>query len=340
MSVTLEVLDPRHDPEPAYWQGLTTAAQQHLIWSYELLRIAAWTVRSPLLLAVLRDGPDPIGVVCASLTGIPIRRGCYVPAAGGTRIGVLDVHAPMAPTHAGWWFTDRPTGGRRRELFHGYVTAMRRLLGTAVRGVLWRQVPEADRPLLPGRLRLAHPLNPIARLATPWPDTDGWYAAMSRSRRQSMLAQRRRLMADGDLETRIGTARELVTALEVARLRRANELKYARGAMPPVPFPLPYLEAMLGRDDVAAITYRDRRSRLLGVGLLLDHPHWPAYHLWGALPAEHGGRPDLYFDGYARTVEWAVERGKTGLIWGKGQTDLKRRLGAELVPNYAVAVPH
>ena len=79
MSVTLDVLDPRHDPEPPYWEGLTAAAQQHLIWSYELLRIAAWTARTPFLPAVLRDGPNPVGAVCASLTGIPVRRGAYIP---------------------------------------------------------------------------------------------------------------------------------------------------------------------------------------------------------------------------------------------------------------------
>jgi hypothetical protein len=94
----------------------------------------------------------------------------------------------------------------------------------------------------------------------------------------------------------------------------------------------PYVEALLRRRDVVAVTYRDVRDRLQAVGLVIDHPEWPLYWRWGALPIRHA-----YFDAYTRVLEWAIASGRRGLILGKGKSHLKAALGAELIPSYAVA---
>lgn len=331
MSTDVDVLDPRHDAEPAYWEELRSRAGQYDIWAWPLVRIAAWTSPEPLLIGVLVDGSRPLGAVCATLTGAGRRR--YAPVARRARVGILDVHAPLAPTHPGWWFADVPEAPLRRALYRAYVRRMRREFGSACRGVLWRHALGEEIPLLPGHLRLTRPLNPVARLATPWPDVSGWYASLPAGRRKDLRRQQRRV---ADLTVRTGPAAEVVTALDVARLRDENDAKYRQRR---TPLAVPYLDALIHREGTIAFEYR-AGDRPLAVCLLLDHPHWPLPHVWGALPEERGGRPHLYFDLYARLVGWAVRSGRDGLLLGKGQTAVKRDLGAELVANYAVAVAH
>ncbi|WP_083982423.1 GNAT family N-acetyltransferase [Actinomadura hibisca] len=322
----LEVLDPRHDPEPAYWESLVARAGRRAVWSYDLLRVAAWTARHPLLLTVVRDGDAPAAVVCASLAGV---RGRGYAGPGVPRLSLPTVQVPGSPAERGWWFAGSPSPAERRDLLRRYVRGTRRLLGHGRPGVLWLRAGEDDRAAVPGAVRLVRPLHPVARLATPWNDIEDWYASLPRSRRGDLRRQRRGL---AHLDCRLGPARELTTGAEAAALLWRNEDKYRGGPFPSPPLPLPYVEAMVARPDVLAVAYRDARDRLVGVGLLLDHPRWPLYWRWGALPARH-----LYFDAYTRLMEWAVGAGRTGIILGKGKPSLKASLGAELEPSYAIA---
>ncbi|WP_199486910.1 hypothetical protein, partial [Actinomadura logoneensis] len=206
---------------------------------------------------------------------------------------------------------------------------LRREAGAAAPGVLWLRAEADDRASVPGAVRLSRPLNPLARLATPWSDPEGWLASLSRSRRTDLRRQRRALSS---LDCRVGPARGLVEGREVADLLWRNEAKYESGHLPSAPLALPYVEALIAHPDAIAIAYRDAAEHLAGIALLLDHPTWPLYWRWGAEPVRH-----LYFDSYARLLEWAVTHGKNGVILGKGKSDLKAALGAELVPSYAVA---
>ncbi|MEO5877063.1 MAG: hypothetical protein ABIS86_17910, partial [Streptosporangiaceae bacterium] len=229
-------------------------------------------------------------------------------------------------------------GGRRAELLAAYAGAMRAGLGRGHRGVLWREVGDLDSGSLPGRIRPARPLNPVARLALPWADRDGWLASLGRSRAVDLRRQLRQVEADPSVVTATGPARGLVAGAEIAALKRENDLKYG-GRLAPPPLPTAYLEALVGLDETVAITFRDPAGRLIAVGLILDHPAWPLFLLWGALPVGRGGRRHLYFVAMAEAVGWSIARHGEGLVLGKGKAALKRDLGADFVPCRAVAVP-
>ncbi|MDA0638414.1 hypothetical protein OUY22_33835 [Nonomuraea sp. MCN248] len=336
MSVTLEILDPRHDPEPDGWERLRTAAGQCVTWRYDLLRAYAWAAQAPVLLTVLYEDGAAAGAVSASLRGVRPRRGSY--AARRDVAGVVDVHAPGNRSQKGWWFTGDPAPERRRELLRGYVRGIRRELGPGWRAVVWREVSPGEPAQLPGAVKLTLPTAPLAKLATPWRDLDGWYATIDRARRDSLKRRARGFAADPELSVAVGPARELVTGAEAAALRAENDLKHRARLFPLAPLPQPYLDALVGGDEVMAIAYRDG-GRLIGLSLILDHLAWPICLSWGALPPETGGRKHLYFDGYVRMVEWAIAAGRAGLVFGKGQADVKRSLGADLVPSSALAVP-
>ncbi|MFI6387559.1 hypothetical protein [Nonomuraea sp. NPDC050540] len=328
--MSLEFLDPRHDPEPADWEELRLAAGQWVTWRYDLLRAYAWGAQAPVVLAVLRQDGKAVGAASASLRTPRLRRGVYAGVRGPA--GVLDVHAPGNRSQKGWWFRDEPDPG----LLRAYARGLRRELGPGWRSMVWREVSADERALLPGPLKVNLPTAPLAKLALPWSGLDDWYAQLDPRRRDSLRRRARTFSAE--LTVRIGPAAELVGAEEAARLRAENDLKHRSGFLPAAPLPLPYLEALIAGGESVALTYRHER-RLLGLSLILDHPAWPICLSWGALPPESGGRKHLYFDGYVRMVEWAIGSGKRGLVLGKGQAEVKSGLGAELVPSSAVAVP-
>ncbi|NRQ38328.1 GNAT family N-acetyltransferase [Nonomuraea sp. NN258] len=335
MSLTLQTLDPRHDPEPGDWEELRLAAGRLVTWRYDLLRAYAWAAQAPVLLTVLRRDGVAVGAVSASLRGVRPRRGRY--AGYRDRAGLLDVHAPANRSQKGWWFTGGVREPERRDLLRGYLRGVRAELGRGWTSAVWREVSPGEPALLPGRVKLRLPTAPLARIATPWPDLGPWYALLDRARRDSLRRRAKTLAADLDIAT--GPARDLVTGAEVAALRAENDLKHRGRLFPLAPLPVPYLDALVGGDEVVAVAYRERGGRLLGLSLVLDHPSWPVALSWGSVPIEDGGRKHLYFDVYVRLIEWAIGAGRAGLVLGKGQAEIKTGLGAELVPSDALAVP-
>jgi hypothetical protein len=252
-------------------------------------------------------------------------------------LSILDVFTPLTSAEPGWWLAAE-TGEGRAELLAAYARAMRAELGRNHRGVLWREVGDLDSRALPGRVRLARPLNPVARLATPWDDRDGWLASLGKSRTVDLRRQLRQVESDSSVMSVMGPARVLVKGAEIAALKRENELKYS-GRLTPPPLPVAYLEALIGLEEAIAITFRDTAGRLIAVSLILDHPAWPLFLMWGALPVGRGGRRHLYFVAMAEAVGWSIARHRKGLVLGKGKADLKRDLGADFIPCRAVAVP-
>ncbi|MEU4579088.1 hypothetical protein [Nonomuraea sp. NPDC023979] len=326
----VELLDPRHDPEPGDWEELRQAAGQRVTWRYDLLRAYAWSAQAPLALAVARRDGRAVGAVAASLRSPRLRRGAYADRHGPA--GVVDVHAPANRSQKGWWWRGDPDP----DLLPACTRALRRHLGPGWRGTVWREVSDGEAARLPGRLGLRLPTAPLATLALPWPDLDQWYAVLDPRRRDSLRRRARTIAAE--LSVRVGPAGELVSADEAARMRAENDLKHRSRLTPAPPLPLPYLEALIGSGECVALTYR-RRGRLLGLSLILDHAAWPICLSWGAVPVEQGGRKHLYFDGYVRMIEWAIGAGRRGLVLGKGQAEVKSDLGAELVTSSALAVP-
>src|SRR5262245_33964463 len=64
MTITVELLDPRHDKPSPDLDAFIAQQDLHPFWSFELLRIASWNSWSPVLLGVIRDAGEVVGAVC------------------------------------------------------------------------------------------------------------------------------------------------------------------------------------------------------------------------------------------------------------------------------------
>lgn len=335
-----EVLDPRHDAEPAYWAALRARAGLRADWAWEVLSAQAWCGRTPLLVSVLRDGgggdvegADGVeGVVCAGWAGLPVRRHGFVGAGRGRLLGGLHVRSPGTGSVPGWWTARLSTV----ELVRNYVRGMRRELGLGCRGALLRQLTGVEAAAVGGWLRQTESLAvlPTAR----WGSAQDWRASLKRKRRHNLKQIARAIAAEPAVEVEVVPAATL-DPCEVAAVLRHNERKY-RGPVAPLPQTTGYLAALLRQQDVLAGCYRRRSGELLALVTILDHPRWPVTRHWSALPAVRAEWPELnlYLDHYAMVVEWAIGAGREGVVVGRGKPELKRSLGADLVPQFAAAV--
>jgi hypothetical protein len=338
VSYDVTFLDPRHDPEPAGWEPWRTATGRWANWAWPVLRAGAWHSRDPLLVALLRRHPadaggrDFAGVVTASVRGaVPRARFCA--ADGWPLAGGVDVTAPQSSAQPGWWF-DTTDPGCRADMFRAYTRALRRERRLAAAAVLWRQVPPADLPLLRRRV-LTRATEPVAVLDTPFADRDAWLATLRKSRRTDLRRITRALDRDADVAVRAGAVAGVVSAAELTRLARLNFDRHATVRMDRRTGMRTHgwHRALLDRDDVTAVAYRDGGGRLLGAGVVLDHAARPLWLSWGAEPDV---RKHLYFDLYCRIVDIATARGTEAVVLGKGMAELKSDLGARLEPQYAV----
>ena len=328
--LTVRLHNPAVDPEPAGWEALRGRAGLRANWAWPVMRAGVRSGADPLLLAVLSDVRDPIGLVAASV--VPPRR--REVSGRWPRLGYLHVQAPQSSALPGWWLAPS-TVDERRDLVRAFRRAARRALGPGVEGVLWRQLGDGDPAWLP-RPRYARRTAPLAVLAAP-ASVDAWLAGLRKKRRSSMRHIRKLIAADPDLRVRAGPVGDVVSPAELAGLTRRNFAKHKASDLElrSGPRSARWQEAVAGRDDVHVVAYRDNAGLLLGAATILDHPAWPIWLSWGALPAEEGGRRHLYFDLFRRLVERVVERGTAGMILGKGMAELKMDLGARLLPQHA-----
>jgi hypothetical protein len=339
--VVIDVLDPRHDAEPAYWTALRERAGLRADWSWEVLTTQAWAARTPQPVTVLRDGGEPRGVVSAAwVTGRTRRHRFARVSAGRGLLGGLDIRAPGASSQPGWWFADDDGDGGVRRLLETYVPAMRAELGPGFRGMLVRQVGEAGLAAVGGRFRLVRRTEDIALLdVTAFGSRDEWMQSLARKRKQNLRKIFRTFDADPSIEVRWLPGKEADPVVIAEALRR-NERKHHDVPIVPLPHFTGYLTALLRQPDVLVAEYRDTGTgRLVAVATVLDHPERPIARHWGALGAAEGGRPNLYFHFYGEAVRWAIANGRTSLVFGKKMTEMKATLGARLVPQYAAAVP-
>ncbi|MGB3442093.1 MAG: GNAT family N-acetyltransferase [Actinophytocola sp.] len=327
-----EVLDPRHDKEPPYWRELRTKAALRADWAWEVLAAQAWTSRTPVFVAVLRDGPAAAGVVFANWAGLPVRRNGFVGTRRARLVGGLHVRNPGSGSTPGWWSDDLPTA----EFLRDYVSAMRRALGPGCGGALLRQLT-ADEVAAMGRC-VSRPTESLAILrASAWPSVAAWVAAMKRKRRHNMRQVIRTVDQYEALTVDVVPGASL-DPLEVARVLRHNERKYG-GRLAPLPQTTGYLTALLRQPDVVVGAYRTADTGELEAFVsVLDHPRWPVTRHWSARPATRPDRPNLYLNHYRLMVEFAHRTGREGVIVGRGKPELKASLCAELVPQYAAAI--
>lgn len=338
----IEVLDPRFDREPGYWATVRSRAGLRADWSWPVLTAQAWLARTPQLVTVFLDGGEPRGVVWAAWVTAGTRRYRFTAGRRG-RVGFLDVRSPHNSAVPGWWFADYTPGerpGALRAYFAEYVAAMRRELGIGLRGLLVRQLAEVEVPEVAGRFRMVRPIEPVGFL-----DTDGhrgvddWLATLAKKRRWELRKINRLVAEDPAIAVGVRTGVE-EDPPTLTNLLRHNADKHQDVPIVPLPQFGASLATLLEEPDVRTVDYHDPiTGRRLAVALVLDHPDWPVFRTWSALPVEDGGVRNLYLHVYGELASWSIAAGKRGVIVGKKMPKLKASLGARMVPQYAAAMP-
>jgi hypothetical protein len=346
MSVTVELVDPRHDPEPADLAAFVAAEGLMPLWSYDLSGIASWNSWTPTLLGMVRSGSRLVTVICA-VTLCPVVRGRFAPAGPGPVPRILDVRQPFNGHTHSWHVAAEVPETERADLFAAFERAAFRRLGPTCLGVVYRQATAADLPMLRrrGRVlrRLTRPAVPVmgtSVMNVAWSGVDGWLATLRKSRRGDLRRQVRRLAEDPDLVVRFDFGRTDVDTVAAARLLRAHHLRYNNGRIDrPQPTPS-FLDRFVRRPDVGILTYTDRSGRLVGYGTLMWTGRFGAIiGQWAALRPEDGGHQHLYFDMYHRFVSRAIEDGRTTINAGRGMGEVKADLGFADEPMYTVVSP-
>jgi hypothetical protein len=96
-----------------------------------------------------------------------------------------------------------------------------------------------------------------------------------------------------------------------------------------------YLDRFVRRSDVDTMTYHDADGALVAFSTLIDHPTRADMYHWAAAP----DRADLYADCCARRVRYVAEHGRRSLSAGRGQLDVKARMGFGTRELHTVAAP-
>lgn len=338
-----EVLDPRFDQEPRYWARLRARAGLRADWSWPVLTAQAWLARTPQLVTVFLDGGEPCGVVWGAWVTAGTRRYRFAASRRGGRVGFLDVRSPHDSAVPGWWFAGYTPGerpGALRAHFAEYASVMRRELGIGLRALLVRQLAESEVAEVAGRFRKVRPIEPIGMLDTAGHRSrDDWLATLAKKRRWELRKIDRLVTENPAIEVVVRTgAEEDVVAL--TGLLRHNADKHKDVPILPLPQFGATLAELLAEPDVRTVAYHDPVSgRRLAVALVLDHPDWPVFRTWSALPVEDGGARNLYLHVYGELAHWSIGAGRQGVIVGKKMPKLKASLGARMVPQFAAVVP-
>jgi Acetyltransferase (GNAT) domain len=317
--MTVEILDPRADPEPGGWAEFQRCQRLHPVWDYQLMGIEARAAVNPALLGLARTGQRIVAAFA-----VTVRR----------RPRLVEVLHPWLVGLPGW--TVAENANATREIVRTVERAVCRAAGIGCLGMVYRY---AHPSAAAGRGRLAHASNPVAVLDNRFSTLDEWLGSLRGKRRSQLRGQLRQVAAAPDLRVRFAPSRQDLDGTELAALLRRHRAKFARSRLDPRTPPTgAYLHALVRRPDVHTLTYH-AEDRLLAFATVLDHPETPVYQHWAALDREEGGRPHLYFDSYARIVEHVIDRRRAALSCGGGMLDLKAQLGFTPRPRQILLVP-
>lgn len=337
MSLSIQLLDPRVDPEPPDWAGFQRRQRLYPLWSYDLLRIASSSSWAPVLLALIRRSGDVVGAV-AGMCWRPGRRRAFAPSGSFPTPHVLDVWLVGNSGRPSWVFRDDIEDAARRDMLRAFERTAMADLGLGCLGVIYRNVPVASVGLVSGRGRLVRPVGGNAEASLP-PSLDDWLHSLRGTRRRGLRKHAALLEADPDLLIEDPAARADRDAPALAEMLNQHNANYPQRFDPRSPVSAAYLEAFLRHPDVRTITYRDKNTKLLAFGILIDHVQAPVITWWAKRDFDKGGRPHLYFDSFMRHVAYAISQGRSEVSAGRGQLAVKATLGFAEVPLCTVAVP-
>lgn len=336
MTVDVEVVDPRHDPEPSGWSDFRRSQHLHPPWDYGLLAVEAWLSRNPPLLAVAREAGAVVAAM-AVMVCAPAQRRYGGPSASRFLPRLAQVYQPWLGAQGFVWTSEADGPTVLRALERG----VRARLGPGLAGMLYRNVPADLAPALAGRGRVVRPVAPAAAvLANTWGSDEEWLASLSRNRRKNVRRVDRLVAEDTSLRVRFTAGRSDVDAVELADLLRAHRASFGRQPFDPrTPVAAPYLAALVTRSDVRTMTYTEPDGRVVAFSTYLDHPVRPILQFWATRRRDDGGRAHLYFDCHARAVRHVIATARRELFAGRGMFEQKRSLGFDAMPMCVVGVP-
>lgn len=343
MSVAIDVLDPRVDPEPDDWATFRETQHVHLNWDYSLLRAESRAAGSPTVLVTVRVDGRLVAAVVALLSGYRsgLRRAPgHVRGAAVFTPRWVDVQHRWLSGFSARAFAEHLDAPARRAITRGFERAVCTFVGPGCLGVIHRGVRPDELDLVSGRGRLVRAVAGHAELDNAFATLDDWYRSLGPKRRASIRSRARKIAADPDLTIEFGPARTDLDGAELAALIDAHRDRYGRSAFDGRGRQSPaHLDALVRRPDVHTLTYRTDAGRLVGLATLLDHPAHPSYQHWATVKPEDGGKPHLYFDSYVRLIQHMIDNSAKSLNAGRGLLELKAELGFTPRPQYTVVVP-
>ncbi|WP_298182281.1 peptidogalycan biosysnthesis protein [Saccharomonospora sp.] len=346
MTESVELADPRTEPEPSGWAGFFRAQGLHAVWDYELLRLEAWAARNPPLLLVARSGGEIVAAACVLVCRL-WPRSAYAPGPRHRGLSTsplwAEVSQPWLSGLPGVVFAENVDGDARARILRRFERALARRLGLRTLGALYRSVDADIATALDGRGRMVRQVDTVSVLSNTFADRDDWVGMLSKSRRSSLrrsLREVQRHVDSGRVVIRSGSAREDLCGGAIAHL--INRHRTERGTpLLETRSPLlgSYFDVFVRRSDVYTLTYHDSEGRLLAVNTWLDHPRCLVKQHWASLSVADGGLRDLLFDSFSRAVEYMISVGAKELSAGRSPHEHKHGLGFAPRPVYGVAVP-
>jgi hypothetical protein len=327
LDVTL--VDPLQAPVPPAWDAFADAERLHALWRWPLLATSAWCATAPTLTGIVAERSGATAAIFHTrLLGLPRRR--YVEPGRLPRALLLECRLQPTASYAGHAFAARLDPAERRAAVAAFEAAARRRLGHRLLAFAYRNVAADERDLFDRSTRRVLRVEPEMVMAATWGSVEEYLATLERKWRHELRRVRRHV---DDLHVELVAS---VPAREAARLSsRVLARHHGRhGAQPPVP--VPYFEQLGRMPGVRFVTYRDAAGKLLAYMTLLDDGSrlWSSY--WGYLEPQEGGRRNLYFDQYLRTVELMLAEGRDVVSFGKGMADIKARYGTAPQERYVV----
>lgn len=311
------MLDPRIDPEPEGWSSFVARERLLAPWDYGLMRLESAAAANPTMLGVARQD----GQIVAAFAAMMCRRSRLAPS-------WLEIHHPWLSGIPGWVFATSLDPPAVRPIVREFESAACRFAGPTCLGMVYRNMPPEQEPLVTGRLRIGCDAAATAVLDNTFSTMEDWIASLARRRRSDLRRQLRKVAKDPDLIVRFEPTRHDLDGRELATLLREHQAGFAkqrfdhRSAVC-----ADYLSALVRRPDVYTLTYQDGGGRLLAFAVHLDHHAMPVYQHWASLTLDRGGRKHLYFDGYARMVRRVVDGKRVAITAGRGMLAVKASLG-------------
>jgi hypothetical protein len=340
---TIEVLDPRVDPEPEGWAQFRKAQQTHANWDYSLLRTESLAAGTPNALVTVREDGDLVAAIVVLLAGYRSglrRTPGRVRGAAVFAPRWVEVQHRWLSGFPAWVFAEHLDAAARRDILRGVEKAVCRFAGPGCVGVVYRVVRPDEVDLVSGRGRVVRGAMGYAELDNTFAKLDDWYLSMGKKRRYSLRGRSRKIAADPELTIEFGPGRSELDGAELAALIDAHRDGYGRSAFDCRGWQSPsYLDALVRRPDVHTLTYRNETGRLIGLATLLEHPTHPSYQHWATVRPQDGGKPHLYFDSYVRLIQYVIDNGAQSLNAGRGLLEIKAEMGFTPRPLYGVIVP-